>query len=862
MTGTSPDLDPLSQTPRRLATALGVYALLGGAISLAGWLLDLPRLTDWNGSGISIPPNTALAVIGSGAALILLARRRVRGLAALLGALVALLGATALVQYVAPIRLEAVNQWLLFDRPWGQAGVVEPGRMGPPGGISSVLIGIALVLASLSPSSRGRRAVVPLALTTVAIATLSITGYLFGASLLYSLPYLTIIAFQTATFIVAIAAGTMAIVPERAPASWLLDRGATGAVARRAIPVIIVLPFLFGWLRLSGETLGLYDARFGVSVFVLLLIALLLALLAWDLRTITGSEAAQRRSERRMAETLEEAASDVRSLARLQALSTQLVQAQDLDVLLREILSASADLTGTSKGNIQFYDPVTQRLRIVVHQGLGPEFVAFFAEQGWDAGCEEAARARTRLILEDLTQRADLAGPARDVLLRDGIRAFQSTPLVSRNGRLLGMLNNHFTRPGRPTEKQLRYLDLLARMAADLIERSQTEQSLRDADRRKDEFLAMLAHELRNPLAPIRNAVEILRRSDGDESTVRATSDMLERQVDQMVRLVDDLLDVSRVTRGKIEIRKTRVDLASVVSFAVEASRGAMQEADHTLTVDEPAEPVFVDADSARLAQVVGNLLNNAHKFMPRGGNVRVSIAREGGAAVLRVRDTGIGIAPDQLARIFDLFVQLDTALDRSVGGLGIGLTLVKSLVELHGGSVEANSDGLGRGSEFVVRLPVAIGDVVAMPEPAPVPSPAVDGRRILVVDDNEDGARSLAELLRLTGHDTHTAHDGLAAVEAAERLRPDVVVLDIGLPRLDGYGVGRRIRGEAWGRDILLVALTGWGQEDDRRRSREAGFDVHLVKPLSRESLDRLLARLGSAGERPESEEAESANP
>lgn len=373
------------------------------------------------------------------------------------------------------------------------------------------------------------------------------------------------------------------------------------------------------------------------------------------------------------------------------------------------------------------------------------------------------------------------------------------------------------------------------------IERSR--DALRDSARRKDEFLAMLAHELRNPLAPIRNASQILKLPGVDEKTRRAASDMLDRQVGQMVRLVDDLLDVSRITRGRIGLRKQRVELATIVNQAVETVRPLCESKNHQLTVEPPAEPVYLDADPARLTQIVGNLLNNACKFTRRGGHVTLTARGERGQAVIRVQDDGIGIAPNQLPRIFEMFTQADTSLERTQSGLGIGLTLVKNLVEMHGGTVEARSPGIGKGSEFIVRLPAVAAPLA--PEP-PEPSALREGipRRILIVDDNRDLTESLAKLLEMSGHEVHTASDGLEGVTAAERLQPDVVLLDIGLPKLNGYEAARQIRERMDGRTVL-VAVTGWGQEADRRRSREAGFDAHMVKPLDLNVLTKLLADL-----------------
>ena len=366
---------------------------------------------------------------------------------------------------------------------------------------------------------------------------------------------------------------------------------------------------------------------------------------------------------------------------------------------------------------------------------------------------------------------------------------------------------------------------------------------LTEADRRKNEFLAMLAHELRNPLAPIRNALHIMRLNGGGNTAVQSASAMMERQIGQMVRLVDDLLDVSRISRGKIELRKGRVELASAIHHVVEAARPFCELMEHALTVTLPPQPVHLNADPTRLAQVIGNLLNNACKFTDKGGRIVLVGERDGDTAVIRVSDNGVGIATEQFPRIFEMFTQIDTSLERSRGGLGIGLTLVKSLVEMHGGTVQASSAGINQGSEFVVRLPL-LADVPEQRLPEPVPGEPAQRRRILVVDDNRDAATSLAELLEFTGHETRVAHDGLEAVQAAENFRPEVVLLDIGLPKLNGFEAARMIRQQPWAKDMMLVALTGWGQEEDRRMSSAAGFDAHLVKPADPVTLTELLAR------------------
>ena len=383
-----------------------------------------------------------------------------------------------------------------------------------------------------------------------------------------------------------------------------------------------------------------------------------------------------------------------------------------------------------------------------------------------------------------------------------------------------------------------------SKVARDITERKQMDAALREADRRKDEFLATLAHELRNPLAPIRHSLEILLRSEGDPQLFRHATEILGRQLSHMVRLVDDLLDVSRITRDKLQLRKTRVDLASIIKHAVEASRPLAERDQQTIEVSLPEQPIYLDADSVRLTQVFSNLFNNACQYTEPGGRIWLTAEGRGAEVVVVVRDSGIGMPADQLDGIFEMFAQVDDESERPRRGLGIGLTLVRRLVQLHGGTVTARSEGRGLGSEFEVRLPVAEShrDFEAPEEPREDDSTT---RRILVVDDNRDSAESIATLLQISGHKTFVVHDGLSAVEAAEHLRPEVVLHDGGLPKLSGIDACRRMRSHAWGRGMVIVALTGWGQESDRRNTREAGFDAHLVKPVDYGDLLQLLAAL-----------------
>ena len=377
-----------------------------------------------------------------------------------------------------------------------------------------------------------------------------------------------------------------------------------------------------------------------------------------------------------------------------------------------------------------------------------------------------------------------------------------------------------------------------------LSENNRVAAALMDADRRKDEFLAILAHELRNPLAPLRNALEAMRLKPHDREAATWARALMERQVGQMVRLIDDLLDLSRVSRGRIDLRHERAELATLVQGALDVCGPGIAQAGHKLSVELPREAIALSCDPTRVVQVICNLLSNAAKYTPAGGHITLSARRRAGMLEISVRDTGMGIPADMLARVFDMFTQVPHAIERSQGGLGIGLTLVKRLVEMHGGSVEARSAGPGMGAEFIVRLPERAAEPAAPSVAVLAPAEQAPTRhRILVADDNRDAADSLGFMLRIAGHDVRTAYDGQQAIDLAETFRPQLALLDLGMPRLNGYEAARRLRQTPHGRAMQLIALTGWGQPDDRARSLAAGFDHHVVKPVDPSLLQRLLA-------------------
>jgi signal transduction histidine kinase len=452
----------------------------------------------------------------------------------------------------------------------------------------------------------------------------------------------------------------------------------------------------------------------------------------------------------------------------------------------------------------------------------------------------EILRSKVAVLVELYCKRHELRQLNRILANANKQLAEANVTLQAEKTRELESLNATLQRANAELERTNRSLQ------KEVAERARAEGALHEADRNKDEFLAMLAHELRNPLAPIRNALQLMRMKPS-ESQLQWAQEVIDRQLAYLTRLVDDLLDVSRITRGKITLTREPLDVATLINRAVETIEPLLHERKHELTLQIPPDPLRVDGDSTRLTQALGNVLGNAAKYTECGGRIDLRCTQQGADVEIRIRDNGIGIPADLLPRIFDLFTQLDRRSDHALSGLGIGLALVRRMVEMHGGSIIASSDGAGTGSEFVIRLPLLAEEAVrpeAEGQAQNGDAPSVP-RRILVADDNADALESLATVLRLRGHEVFSAPNGALALETAARHMPEVALLDIGMPLLDGYEVARRIRAEEWGKGVTLVALTGWGQESDRRRSQEAGFDTHLVKPLDLDQLTALLAHL-----------------
>ncbi|MGV3590483.1 MAG: ATP-binding protein [Gammaproteobacteria bacterium] len=542
----------------------------------------------------------------------------------------------------------------------------------------------------------------------------------------------------------------------------------------------------------------------------------------------------------------------------LQTLSAQIIHEENVDTLYGKITEAAVSIMQSDFASLQMYFPEEGgpgKLKLLASYGLGEEGERFWEWVDVDRGttCAVALRTGARFMSSDIQNNEHVVGTIdHAAFVAAGVNSAQTTPLYSRNGNLLGMLPTHWKAHHTPSERDLRLLDILARQAADLIERKKAEDALKqskvaltDADRRKDEFLATLAHELRNPLAPIRNGLHLM-RTELAGLRLDELRDMMDRQVTHLVRLIDDLLDVSRVSQGKIDLRKQRITLQSAVEAATEASRPLIEDSGHRLTLTLPDTPLWLDADLTRIAQVLGNLLNNAAKYTPDGGHITVSAHSEANYAVLSVSDTGVGIPADMLPKVFDLFAQVDRNLERSQGGLGIGLALVRQLVAMHGGAIEAQSEGVDLGSTFTVRLPLAVPCTTPESSAADsTPSLRTPPQHVLVVDDNVPAAETTGWMLEIDGHTVEYAYDAAAALAAAPAFRPDVILLDIGLPGMNGYDLCRAFRQQPQFQRTLIIAQTGWGQERDRQLAHDAGFDHYLVKPVKYEDLEALLARI-----------------
>lgn len=776
-----------AQGLRLIATAAGLFGVLGGIVTLLGWALDLPRLTDWLQTGICMFPNAAICGALIGVSLIVLAwsgrSKTLRILSRVVALFCALLSGLVLYQHLTGANLGIDTA--IFAREWGQKGSAAPMRMGIPASVSYLILGIAVFLASWNGSAR--RVASLLALGTVAVVSLSLMGYWFGADQLFGIAHYTAIAFQTGLIIFILSAAIIAVIPEYGLAEMLLREDAGGVAARRLLLPIIVIPPVIGWLQIIGRHYGIYDGAFGTAVRTLCETALFLWLLWWTVNTISSQASAARQARsalRVLDERFTRFMESVPGLAWIKDADGRYVFANES--ALKAFRLSRTELYGRTDADV-----------------FSPETAATF-----------------------------MANDRRAALSGSGIQVIEK--LEHDDGE------HHSLVAKFPIEEPGSRQPFVGGIAIDITDRIRAEEALRLADRRKDEFLATLAHELRNPLAPIRYAVQLIAQPGVDRSTLQYVHGVIDRQVGHMVRLLEDLLDMSRISYGKLELRKERVDLAVIVNSALEASRPIIEAVGHELVVEMPAERVVLEADPVRLAQVFSNLLNNASKFTTARGRIVFSVRREDGAVSVSVSDNGIGLSQESLHTIFDMFSQVHRGGVQS--GLGIGLALVKGLLDLHGAAIEAASEGPGQGSRFTVRIPLPKTPLeIASPDALPVVHVS-QTLKILVIDDVRDIADSISSLLRSMGYDAHTAYGGDEGLVEAEVFRPDVILLDIGMPGRDGHQVCREIRKQTWGGSIYIIAITGWGQESDRRLSREAGFDEHLVKPVDVSKLVDLI--------------------
>ncbi len=549
---------------------------------------------------------------------------------------------------------------------------------------------------------------------------------------------------------------------------------------------------------------------------------------------------------------------ELNTMTRLRSIATRFVQEADASSVLLEIIDAAISITNADKGNIQLFDEELGALKIVAARGFAQPFLDHFALclMG-KAACGVGLKSNKRVIVEDITQSPIFVGtPDLQPLLDEDVRAVQSTPLKSRSGKMLGMLSTHYRKTHIPEAQDLQMLDLLARLSADIMERGHWIQEratliekLREADLRKDNFLALLSHELRNPLASISNNIFLLSCVPAGSSSTKRIQGTINRQLKQITRLVDDLLDVMRISQNKIQLQRQYIDINELVCRTIEDNSSVFECLNISLQTHFADKPVMVNVDPIRIAQVVDNLLQNAAKFSISGGTTQISVFLEekGQQAVIQVIDDGVGIEPDLIEHLFNPFMQADRTLDRCKGGLGLGLALVKNLVELHDGHVNVTSAGPKKGATFIIKLPLdnAIDDVIMKTDAEKITS--TTPRSVLIIDDNIDVANSLLMVLETFGHIVYTSYSALEGIQKAQTIKPDFVLCDIGLPIIDGYQVAKILKANENLRSTYLIAFSGYASPKDIEMSHAAGFDWHLAKPANLTVLKQLLLQTKS---------------
>ena len=793
-----PRLDqPYPPVSSLAAAAMGVVAAF---LTLAGWAWDLPRLTDWWGLGISMLPNAGVGILLASLGLAATALER-RVLAAALAAAAAALGTAVLMEH--GFGLDLGIDRVLLARTWGQNAAASPGRIGVPASISLLMLGTSLLIL-LRGNPRSKRLAAGLAALVMAVTLLSLVGYLFRADHLYALPRLTTIASQTAMSLFVLAFGVL-----RLPALASVARWRAGSAAadlwRRSLPAIVAIPLALGWLSVRATQAESFDIGFGMAV-VVLAVVILFAILLW---LALGSLDAYERRLQANADRLR--ASEERMQL---AMSIANAATWDADLVAGQVHWSASHFT------LLGYVPTAD--------GLATEGMWISALHPDEAEAVQAAwqTAQSNLSTFNLEHRFINQATRAELWVKAAGRIFRDDD-------------------GKPVRCVGVFFDTTEQKVAELAsERLATE--LQESNRNKDVFLATLAHELRNPLAPMVSGLDVLDRANGDRYIVEQVATSLRRQVKQVTRLVEDLLDASRITRNKLELRLQPMELATLLQQAVEMVQPLAAKHRLNLDLQLPDAPLLVQGDSARLLQVFGNLLTNACKFSRPGGQVSLCGVLGDGTVEVTVRDHGAGIAPEALPRIFDMFYQAEHAVERTKGGMGIGLTLAQQLVELHGGQILATSAGLDRGAEFTVRLPMLAGTDAGPVSPAGAADLSrLRGRRALLVDDNPDIVESMFALLDLLGTTSQVAYEGLGAVQLAASQHFELILLDIGMPGISGYETCRRIRAGGASQNATIIAVSGWGKPSDAEEARAAGFDGHLVKPVDIESIAALLDRL-----------------